>query len=109
MRLIAYYRVSTQQQGRSGLGLEGQQAAAEQFAKRSNATLLNAYTEVESGRSRRRPNLAAAIAQAKAEGATIVVAKLDRLARDTGFLLSILDAGTTVLRLSFSISQKPAA
>lgn len=101
MKLIAYYRVSTQQQGRSGLGLEGQQAAIKEFAKRSKAEIMAAFTEVESGRCRRRPHLAAALALAKVETATIVVAKLDRLAKDTAFLLSILDAGTSVEFLDF--------
>ena len=83
--VIAHYRVSTRKQERSGLGLEGQQAAVAEFAARQGAPVLTEYTEVETGKSADRPELAKAIAQAKRARATLVVAKLDRLARNVAF------------------------
>ncbi len=90
---IAYYRVSTDKQGRSGLGLEAQQAAVQQFL---GSQPDQAFTEVESGGNKDRPELAKAIAQCKATGATLIVAKLDRLARDVQLILSIVDSGIVV-------------
>ena len=85
VRIIAYYRVSTRQQGESGLGLEAQQAAVESYADGLGADVIKSYTEVESGR-RSRPMLTAAIGHAKLAGATLVVAKLDRLYRNVAFM-----------------------
>src|SRR4051794_35300426 len=85
-KLIAYYRVSTKQQGQSGLGLEAQKAAVEAYAQASGATIPAAYTEVESGKLADRPKLAAAIAHARRSKAKLVIAKLDRLARNVAFL-----------------------
>jgi DNA invertase Pin-like site-specific DNA recombinase len=93
MNFIAYYRVSTDRQGQSGLGLEAQRAAVERFTA---APPFAEYTEVESGRKADRPQLAAAIAHAKQSGAVLVVAKLDRLARDVRMILSIVDSGVSV-------------
>jgi DNA invertase Pin-like site-specific DNA recombinase len=90
---IAYYRVSTDKQGRSGLGLEAQQAAVQQFL---GSQPDQAFTEVESGGNKDRPELAKAIAECKATGATLIVAKLDRLARDVQLILSIVDSGIVV-------------
>ena len=72
--IIAYYRVSTRQQGESGLGLEGQKAAVEQYAKATGARILASYREVESGKLADRPELARALAHAKRSKATLVVA-----------------------------------
>ncbi len=93
MKIIAYYRVSTRGQGKSGLGLEGQQHAVEEFAKRHGAEIVNTYTEVESGKRKDRPALASAIGQARLGKATLVVAKLDRLARNVAFLSALLESG----------------
>ena len=90
---IAYYRVSTDKQGRSGLGLEAQQDAVKRFLGTNPAA---EYTEVESGGKKDRPELAKAIAQCKATGATLIVAKLDRLARDVKLLLGFVDAGVSI-------------
>jgi DNA invertase Pin-like site-specific DNA recombinase len=90
---IAYYRVSTDKQGQSGLGLEAQQEAVRHFlGVDPDAT----YVEVESGGCSTRPELAKAIEHCKASNATLVVAKLDRLTRDLKLLLNIMDAGTKV-------------
>jgi DNA invertase Pin-like site-specific DNA recombinase len=90
--VIAYLRVSTKGQGESGLGLEAQRSAVEAYAKQSGATLIMAYTEVESGKLADRPELAKALAHAKRSKATLVVAKLDRLARNVAFLSALMDS-----------------
>ena len=90
--IIAYYRVSTKGQGESGLGLEGQQAAVEQFAKTGGHKVLATYREVESGRKSGRPELGKALAHCRRSKATLVVAKMDRLSRNAAFLLTLRDS-----------------
>jgi DNA invertase Pin-like site-specific DNA recombinase len=92
-RLVAYHRVSTAKQGLSGLGLEAQQAAIEGYAKSRGASLVASYTEVESGKDNARPELLKALHRAKITGATLVIAKLDRLSRNAAFLLTLRDSG----------------
>ena len=94
MRAVAYYRVSTSEQGRSGLGLEAQKATVEEYLQRNGATLVADFTEVESGGRNDRPQLRAAIQRAELSQATLVIAKLDRLSRNAAFLLTLRDAGT---------------
>jgi DNA invertase Pin-like site-specific DNA recombinase len=89
--VVAYYRVSTRQQGQSGLGLEAQQAAVEAHVKLTGATLLRAYTEIESGRATARPQLAASLGHCRETGAILTIAKLDRLARNVAFLSALMD------------------
>ena len=95
-RLIAYYRASTHKQGASGLGLEGQQAAVAQYAQATGGTILAEYREVESGNRTNRPELVRALAHTKRSGAVLVIAKLDRLARNARFLLGIVESGVNV-------------
>ncbi len=90
MNYVAYYRVSTDRQGQSGLGLEAQRAAVETFAK---GEIVAEFTEVESGRKSDRAQLAAALAAAKKAKATLVIAKLDRLARNVHFVSGLLESG----------------
>lgn len=97
MKFVAYYRVSTQKQGQSGLGLEAQQDAVQKLVAFRNGTIVRAFQEIESGANNERPQLAAAMAEAKRHGATLIVAKLDRLARDAKFLLHLADSGTPIL------------
>jgi len=92
-KLVCYYRVSTRKQERSGLGLEGQKAAVEVYAECAFGTIIGEYTEVETGKRADRPELAKALAQAKRAGATLVVAKLDRLARNVAFTSALMDSG----------------
>lgn len=97
MKFVAYYRVSTKRQGESGLGLDGQLAAIEAHVQRYGGALIGSYTEVESGRRVDRAELRKALSHAKRSRATLVVAKLDRLARNVSFLSALLDAGIDFL------------
>jgi DNA invertase Pin-like site-specific DNA recombinase len=92
MQIIGYPRVSTKGQGESGLGIEAQKTAIEGYARQTGATILAYYTEVESGKLSDRPELAKALAHARRAKATLVVAKLDRLARNVAFLSALMDS-----------------
>jgi DNA invertase Pin-like site-specific DNA recombinase len=92
IRYVPYFRVSTARQGQSGLGLEAQQAAVRAFVQ-DPAQLLSEYVEVESGKKNHRPQLLAAIAEARRVGATLLIAKLDRLSRNAGFIFALRDSG----------------
>lgn len=93
---IAYVRVSTQKQGQSGLGLEAQHAAVARFVG-SGDTVLATYTEVESGRDCQRPQLKAALAHARKAKAVLLIAKLDRLARNVRFLAELLEGDVEIV------------
>ncbi|BAE53318.1 recombinase family protein [Paramagnetospirillum magneticum] len=92
-KFIAYYRVSTDKQGKSGLGLEAQQAAVRAYLNGGDWDLLAEYTEIESGKRADRPQLAQALKAAKKAGAVLVIAKLDRLARNVAFIANMMEAG----------------
>lgn len=91
LRFIAYYRVSTEKQGRSGLGLEAQRRAVADHVARAGGELAAEFTEVESGKRVERIELQAALRACRASHATLVIAKLDRLARNARFLLNIVE------------------
>jgi DNA invertase Pin-like site-specific DNA recombinase len=101
---IAYYRVSTQQQGRSGLGIEAQQAAVARFCEAEDYALQDAFTEVETGKGcdalERRPQLSAALAAARKAKCPVIVAKLCRLSRDVHFI-----SGLMVQRVPFIVTE----
>ena len=91
---VIYYRVSTQKQGRSGLGLEAQKEAVSQFLKTlPNARKLKEFVEIESGKNDSRPELLSAIEYSKKKMATLLVAKLDRLSRDLHFITTLEKSG----------------
>src|SRR5437588_663825 len=92
-KLIGYVRVSTQKQGESGLGLEAQQAAIDLYAKANGGTFVAAYREVESGTDSGRPELAKAVAHAKRIKGRLVIAKLDRLARNVHLVSGLMESG----------------
>jgi DNA invertase Pin-like site-specific DNA recombinase len=95
MKLVAYYRVSTKRQGDSGYGLDAQRASVARFVASNGAIVVAEFTEVESGTKddRKRPQLGAAIERCRLTGASLVVAKLDRLARNAGFVHRLRDSG----------------
>jgi len=97
--LVAYLRVSTKKQGSSGLGLEAQRAAVADYAQREGLTVVAEYVEVESGKRADRPQLAAASEHCQAARATLVVAKLDRLARNVAFLSRLMESGLDFVAL----------
>ncbi|GHH20954.1 resolvase [Sphingomonas glacialis] len=91
---VAYYRVSTAKQGRSGLGLDAQRAAVTAYLNGGSWELTGEVTEVESGkRDDNRPQLLEALRLCRATGATLIVAKLDRLSRDAAFLMQLKNSG----------------
>src|SRR5882672_9989582 len=92
-KFVSYLRVSTDKQGRSGLGLEAQREAVTRYLNGGQWKLVAEYVEVESGKRNSRPQLQAAISHAKAAGAKLVIARLDRLARNLHFVSSLQERG----------------
>ena len=90
-RYIAYYRVSTQKQGSSGLGIEAQKSAVQKFINHEDA-LIEELTDIESGKKNDRPNLLRAIELCKANDAVLLIAKLDRLSRNAAFIFTLRDS-----------------
>ena len=90
-RFVSYLRVSTDSQGRSGLGLEAQRQAVTNHVRQTGGEVLAEFQEVESGKRSDRPQLALALTSCRLRGATLIIAKLDRLARNAQFLLSVVE------------------
>lgn len=124
--LVAYYRVSTAKQGRSGLGLEAQMAAVHRFAEGHGLKVIQSFTEVETGKGSdalsSRPQLAAALALARRLSSKVIVAKLDRLSRDVHFISGLMaervpfvvaelgpDVEPFMLHIYAAVAQKEAA
>jgi DNA invertase Pin-like site-specific DNA recombinase len=93
---VAYYRVSTGKQGKSGLGIEAQRSAVERYLNGGNWRIIAEFTEIESGKRADRPQLTKALAAARARRVPLVVAKVDGLTRSVSFLSQLLDAGVDV-------------
>jgi DNA invertase Pin-like site-specific DNA recombinase len=103
-RVVGYFRVSTEAQGRSGLGLEAQKDAVTTLCRQRGWEIIAEFTEVESGKRNNRPQLAAALKRAKVTGARLVIAKLDRLSRNVAFLASLQESGA-----KFTAADMPEA
>ena len=103
-KYVAYLRVSTQKQGYSGLGLEAQREIIHNYLH--DTIPISEYVEVESGRKSDRPKLKEAISQCRKEGATLIVAKLDRLARSVSFLSSLLESDVDIVFCDFPQANK---
>jgi DNA invertase Pin-like site-specific DNA recombinase len=93
---VSYLRVSTDKQGKSGLGLEAQRAAVEHYLNDGNWRVVAEFTEVESGKRNDRPQLAAALQAARVRRCPLIVAKIDRLARSQSFLMRLIESGVDV-------------
>jgi len=104
--VFTYLRVSTTRQGISGLGLEAQREAVRRYAEQTGVTILDEYVEIESGKVRDRPQLAAAIAACRKRKATLLIAKLDRLARNVAFVSSLMEAGVDFVAVDAPYANK---
>lgn len=98
---VAYCRVSTDKQGRSGLGLEAQQSAITAFIRTGDTLLQPSFVEIESGKRADRAQLRAAIDRCRRTGATLLIAKLDRLARNVAFVSSLKESGVDFVACDF--------
>jgi len=96
MKYVAYCRVSTAKQGKSGLGLEAQQEAVRRYAL-DRGEVLTEFIEVESGKVRERPQLAAALIQCRKQKATLLIAKLDRLSRNVAFIATLMEGNVPIV------------
>ena len=101
---VSYIRVSTERQGRSGLGLEAQRTAVSRFVAQRGGDVLTEFTETESGKRSDRPELAKALAACRRHKATLVIAKLDRLARNVALIANLMDS-----RVDFVCCDMPDA
>lgn len=103
-KIVAYYRVSTSKQGKSGLGLEAQKEAVTQHAAANGCEIINEFMEVESGKDNNRPKLAEAIDLCEITGARLTIAKLDRLSRNVAFLSGLMET-----KVKFTACDNPEA
>ena len=106
-KFVSYIRVSTQRQGRSGLGLEAQREAVNNYLNGGNWTLIAEMVEIESGkRIKNRPKLTEALSLCRIHGATLVVAKLDRLARNVVFISTLMESGMAFIAVDLPQANK---
>jgi DNA invertase Pin-like site-specific DNA recombinase len=98
---VAYYRVSTQRQGRSGLGLEAQQKAVRDYLNGRDWRMVGEFVEVESGKRKDRPKIAEALSACRVHGAKLIIAKLDRLARNVAFVSNLMESGVDFEAVDF--------
>ena len=103
---VAYYRVSTAKQGASGLGLEAQREAVAGHLNGGDWRLAAEFTEIESGKKNDRPELAEALATCRRIGATLIIAKLDRLARNVAFVSNLMEAGVEFVAVDFPTANR---
>ena len=105
-KFIGYLRVSTEKQGQSGLGLDAQRKAIEDYLNGGKWELLAEYVEIESGKRSDRPELAKALAHSKATGATLVIAKLDRLSRNVAFISNLMESGVEFVAADMPMANR---
>jgi len=98
---VAYYRVSTARQGKSGLGLEAQRAAVREHLNGGTWQVVAEFTEIESGKNADRPKLAAALKECRLRRAKLIIAKLDRLARNVAFVSNLMESGVEFEAVDF--------
>jgi len=103
-KVVAYYRVSTSKQSKSGLGLEAQQQAVDAYAASFGCEIIESFTEVESGKNNNRPELTEALELCEITGARLVIAKLDRLSRSVAFLSGLMES-----KVKFTACDNPEA
>jgi DNA invertase Pin-like site-specific DNA recombinase len=105
-RFVSYYRVSTDKQGASGLGLEAQRTAVTNYLNGGQWKLIEEFTEVESGKRSDRPELAKALRLCRAQKATLIIAKLDRLARNVYFISGLMESKVDFVAVDFPQANK---
>ena len=103
---VAYYRVSTEKQGSSGLGLEAQREAVRSYVRSCGGALHSELIEVESGRQANRPQLSEALRLSRIHGATLIIAKLDRLARNVAFVSHLMESKVDFLAVDFPFANR---
>lgn len=103
---VTYLRVSTARQGHSGLGLDAQREAVRRFATQAHGSVVSEWVEIESGKVRDRPQLSAALAECRQRKAVLLIAKLDRLARNVAFVSSLMEAGVEFLAVDAPYANK---
>jgi DNA invertase Pin-like site-specific DNA recombinase len=105
-KFVAYYRVSTDRQGRSGLGLEAQKQAVRDYLTGGAWDLVDELIEVESGKRNDRPKVAEALRLCRLHGATLIIAKLDRLARNVAFVSQLMESGIDFVAVDFPTANR---
>lgn len=105
-RFVAYFRVSTDKQGSSGLGLDAQRAAVERYVASAGGVIAAEMQEVESGKKNDRPEIAAALAACRAHRATLIIAKLDRLARNVAFISGLMESGVDFVAADMPMANR---
>jgi DNA invertase Pin-like site-specific DNA recombinase len=103
---VAYFRVSTDKQGVSGLGLEAQRNAVEKYVSSSGGVIAAEFQEIESGKRNDRPEIAAALAACRAHRATLIIAKLDRLARNVAFISNLMESGVDFVAADMPMANR---
>jgi DNA invertase Pin-like site-specific DNA recombinase len=107
MKAIVYFRVSTQRQGEAGNGLDAQRDAVQDWCCAKGCEILQEFVEIESGRKNYRPQLLAAIEECRKSGAVLIVAKLDRLARNLSFIANLMDSQVKFVALDMPNMDDP--
>lgn len=105
-KAVPYYRVSTDRQGRSGLGLEAQKTLVTEFAQKHQLTLLPSFVEIESGNNKKRPLLLDALQECKKYKATLLIAKLDRLGRNVAFVSKLMESNVDFIAVDNPTANK---